>query len=89
MNQEQRDIMQTEMHGDIKVLVSQGSEHHETLYGPDGVVSRLILVQERQDQCPARQATTVGAKRLGIAYIMIFIAVVGIIVSIAVAVHST
>lgn len=89
MNQEQRDNMQIEMRGDIKVLVSQGIEHHETLYGNDGVVASMILLKERQDQCPARQASTVAGKRLGIAYIMIGVAVIGIIVSIAIVLHSS
>lgn len=83
MNNDERDNMMIEMHGDIKVLVSQGSEHHQTLYGVNGVVDRMILLQERQDQCPARRANLTENKRLGIARIVIVIAIATILINVA------
>lgn len=83
MNSDQRDTMMIEMHGNVKVLVARSDDHHETLYGKDGVVDSIVLLRERQDQCPARQANTIGGKRLGIAYVMMILgvltAVVGVI----------
>lgn len=44
-------------------------EHHITLYGngQPGLKEDVTILQERQENCPARKAATVEGKRLNIA----------------------
>lgn len=82
MNKDETDKLLIDMSGDIKVLVSRSNDYHETLYGDDGVVKSMVIIKERQDQCPARQANTLGGRRLGLGYIMTIIAVISLIITI-------
>ena len=90
MTNEERDAKITETHTAVMVMAVKVNNHDNTLYGngQPGLVKDVVLIQNSQDQCPARQAATVAGKRLGIAYIMMVIAVIGIIVTIAIALHS-
>ncbi|KKM76374.1 hypothetical protein LCGC14_1380770, partial [marine sediment metagenome] len=75
MTNEERDNMLIEMHGNIKVIVGKVDEHHKTLYGnaKPGVVSDVTLLQERQDNCPARQVAGKDDRRLNIARIALIL----------------
>jgi hypothetical protein len=55
----------------------QVQEHHITLYGNDkpGLKEDVTLLQERQENCPARKATTAEGKRLNIAVWALVIAI--------------
>ena len=63
MDNNDRDNMLIEIHGDMKVVVKMSEEHHQTLYGKDGVKDELGVLRERQDSCPAREAATGEGKR--------------------------
>ncbi len=84
MNNEERDNMLIEIHGTVKVIGSKVEDHDKTLYGNgnNGLSKDVTLLQERQNNCPARKATTVEGKRLTISNVMMAIAVVGIITTI-------
>ncbi len=90
MNNEERDNMLIAIHSTVQVIGADVKDHSKTLYGNSkpGIVKDVTLLQERQDNCPARKATTTEGKRLTVSHIMMVIAIVGIIVSIAIAVHS-
>ena len=83
MDNTQRDKMFIEMHADIKVVVGKINDHHETLYAEDGVVNSVTLLKERQENCPARLATTVQSKRLSLGNVMLGITIVTVLINIA------
>ena len=90
MTNDERDNMltkisadQSEMSGDLKVALGHIKSHGETLYGKEGLVHDVTLLQERQEQCPARKANSTERKRLSIAYVMTIIAVISLLTSIA------
>lgn len=84
MDNNERDSKITETHTAVMVMAAQVKNHDNTLYGngQPGLVNDVVLLKDRQDQCPARQASTVGGRRLGIAYVMIVIAIIMATVSI-------
>lgn len=84
MNNDERDIKISETHDAVIVMVKQVKDHNEALFGNGrpGLVNDMVLVKERQDQCPARRANTIQGKRLGIAYVLMIIGIIGIIVTI-------
>ncbi len=97
MNNEERDKAitetlkkTTETHTVVMVMAEKVSCHDSALFGngQPGAVKDIVILKERQDQCPARLANTVGGKRLGLAYIMLVIAIISIITSIAISLHS-
>ncbi len=67
--------------GKIEPMVE---EHHRTLYGngQPGLSKDVIVLQQRQEDCPARKATTAEGKKLNIATIAIIIASVSCVSSI-------
>ncbi len=84
MNNEERDNKISETHTAVMVMAEKVNNHDNTLYGngKPGLVNDVTLLKDRQDQCPARQANTVGGKRLGIAYIMMIIGIIMATISI-------
>ena len=64
-------------------------EHHTTLYGngQPGLSKKMVLLEERQDSCPARKASTEESravkKRLSIGVIAIVIATLSCLSSVA------
>lgn len=99
MNNDERDNMMIEMHRDVGVVCERlGSvceridEHHTTLYGPDGkdgVVEGLIKVKDRQDSCPAREATTGDGKRhRNEMMILVTVAILSLLTSVAIAIMN-
>ena len=65
-------------------------EHHVTLYGngKDGAVKDITLLQERQEACPARVANSVENIRLKVSHVMIIIAIISLLASIALGVMN-
>lgn len=88
MNNEERDNMLIDIHGTVKVIAGKAENHDDTLYGNSkpGLVKDVTLLQERQDQCPARKALTVEAKRLTISHILIIVAILTLFANVALAV---
>ena len=86
MNNEERDNMLIEIRGSVKVTESEIKGIGKTLYGNSkpGLVKDVTLLQERQDKCPARQATTIQGKRLTLATIVALIGILSLIVSVLV-----
>jgi hypothetical protein len=84
MTNDERDRMIYETHSTVMVIAEKVDEHHNTLYGngKSGLSRDVTLLQERQDQCPARKATTTENKRLSLGYVMTAIAVASLIVTI-------
>ena len=60
-------------------------EHHNTLYGngQPGLSKDVLVLKQRQNDCPARLAVSSDNKRLGIATVLMVIAVIGLIASTA------
>ena len=62
-------------------------DHHKDLYGDGngqkGIKSKLVLLEERQENCPAKKAVSSENKQLNIATVMMVIAIIGIIASTA------
>ena len=85
MNNEERDNMLIEMHGDVKVIRQKVGDHGSTLYGPDGnsgITKEVTLLQERQDSCPARIKNTMESRRLGLATIAIIVSILALLANI-------
>ena len=83
MNNDDRDNMLIRMDGNLQVIANKVEEHDNTLYGngQPGLTKDVTILKERQDQCPSRNANTVAGKRLGVAYVMMIIAIIGGILS--------
>lgn len=99
MNNDERDNMMIEMHRDVGVVCERlGSvceridEHHTTLYGPDGkegIVEEITIIKERQDSCPAREATTGDGKRhRNEMKILVAVAILSLLTSVAIAIMN-
>ena len=88
MTNDERDNMLIEIHGTVKVIAEKAENHGDTLYGNSkpGLVQDVTLLQERQDQCPARQALSSESKRLSVANVMIVIAVISLLATTAFAI---
>ncbi len=88
MNNEERDKMLIEIHGIVTVIADKSENHGDTLYGNSkpGLVKDVFLLQERQDQCPARKALSSESKRLSVANVMIVIAVISLLATTAFAI---
>jgi hypothetical protein len=91
MNNEERDKMlaetlekTTQTHTAVMVMAEKVGNHDDTLYGngQPGLVKDVVVLKERQKQCPGRKAGSVENKRLGVAYIMMIIGVIAVILSI-------
>lgn len=72
------------------VRTAKVDNHGDTLYGngKPGLVKDVTLLQERQNECPARKATTVEGKRLTIASIVVVLAIVALLANVALAVMN-
>lgn len=83
MNNDERDMMIMEIHTDVKVIAGRVKEHHTTLYGngQPGLSTDVTLLQERQVECPARIATTIKAKRLNIANVLMALAIIAFLLN--------
>ncbi len=88
MNNEERDNKIIEIHTAVMVMAEKVDNHGETLYGDGqpGLVKDVTLLQERQNECPARKATTVEGKRLTIAGIVVAIAIIALLANVGLAV---
>ena len=58
-------------------------DHHNTLYGngQPGLSKDVVLLRQKQADCPARKAATTESKRLNIATLALMIAVISCITS--------
>ena len=54
MNNDQRDQLIQDTHDAVILLVDTVSRHDDTLYGSQGVATRLTQVETKQTECPAR-----------------------------------
>ncbi len=83
MNNDERDIMLMEIHTDVKVIAQKVDNHDLTLYGngQPGLSKDVVLLSERQKQCPARVAATIKGKRLNIATIMMALAIISLLLT--------
>ena len=86
MTNEQRDKKINEIHTAVTVIAGKVEEHHNTLYGNGrpGLAADMILLQNRQNECPARKAASSDGKRLNIAYVMMSVGIIGLLFTIAV-----
>ncbi len=84
MNNEERDSKIIDIHTAVMVMAEKVDNHDNSLYGngQPGLVNDVTLLKDRQDHCPARQANTLGGKRLGVAYVMMVIGLIMATVSI-------
>lgn len=85
MDNAERDKKISETHDAVIVMVNQVKNHDEALFGngKEGLVTDVTLLQERQDTCPARMATTVQSKRLSLGNVMLGITIVTVLINIA------
>jgi hypothetical protein len=62
MTNDERDKHILEIRADLKLLLSRASDHGHTLYGngQPGLLSRVQSIEQRQQECPARQAYVEG-----------------------------
>ena len=91
MNKEESDKLLIEIHGDLKVVRSDikavrttQESHGKTLFGvtgDEGIVKDLILVKDRQAQCPARKAATTEGKRLTMGKVTVTLAIIALVVN--------
>ncbi len=88
MNNEERDEKISATHDAVIVMVKQVKDHNEALFGNSkpGMVKDVTLLQERQDQCPARKATTIEGKRLSLSTILMIVGIVGLVANLAFAI---
>ncbi len=88
MNKEDSDNMLIEIHGAVMVIAGKAENHDETLYGngKPGLVKDVTLLQERQNECPARKAETIEGKQLSLSTILMIVGVVGLVANLAFAV---
>ena len=85
MTNDERDKMIRTTHDAVLVMVKQVGNHETTLYGngKPGLTESFALLQERQEQCPARKAITIEGKRLNIATWAIALATISLLANIA------
>ena len=90
MTNEDRDKLAIETHGAVMIVVKELKEVRGTLYGngKPGAVADIILLNERQEQCPARKANSMESKRLTIATIVMAVSIISAVASIAFALHG-
>ena len=90
MTNEERDAMIRATHNAVLPLVRMVEEHHTTLFGNGsaGLKEYMALTMKSQVDCPARAAASIDSKRLGIATVMMVVAILGIISSIIVSILS-
>lgn len=88
MTNEERDKMIVETRDAVIGMVPAVGNHDETLYGntKPGLVKDVTLLQERQNQCPARKATTTESKRLTVATGVIILAFIAFLTNVAFAI---
>ncbi len=88
MNNEERDEKISATHDAVIVMVKQVKDHNEALFGNSkpGMVKDVTLLQERQDQCPARKAESMEGKKLTIANVMIIVAIITLLANLAFAI---
>ena len=62
--------------------------HNDTLYGNGrpGLCEDVLILNQQQENCPARKAASSGNKRLNIAVVMMVIAIIGLLASVAIGV---
>ena len=84
MTNDERDTMIRATHDAVIVMVKDVENHNDSLYGngKDGLVQDVTLLQERQEKCPARKATTMEGKRMTVSHIMMAIAIISLITTI-------
>lgn len=86
MNNDERDKKLNKIYDVCIRIEPVVSEHHITLYDEKtGHSKRLILLEERQNQCPARKAGTIETKRTNIAMIMMVVMIISTIANIVLA----
>ena len=63
-------------------------EHHTTLYGngQPGLKEDVALMSQRQDDCPARKATTAEGKRTNIALFALIVSIISCLTCVSVAI---
>ncbi len=63
-------------------LVPMVEEHHITLYGngQPGIKEELVLVKQRQKDCPARKAATNEGKKISIAHAALIVSIISCII---------
>lgn len=90
MNNDERDKKISETHTAVMVMAEKVNNHDDTLYGngQPGLVKDVTLLKDRQGQCPGRKAGSAENKRLGVMYIMVVVAIISLITTIAIAIHS-
>ena len=88
MTNEERDNKLSEIHTAVMVMADKVEGHGETLYGNarPGMVKDVTLLQERQNQCPARKATITEGKRLTVATGVIALAFLALLANVAFAI---
>ena len=69
----------------VSPIARMVEEHHTTLYGNGqrGLSKDVVLLQESQKNCPARKANSMEGKRLNIAILAVWIAVISCVTSVA------
>jgi len=83
--------MLIEIHSDMKSTVSTVENLVKEVWGgngKDGAVKDITLLQERQEACPARVANSVENRRLKVSHVMIIIAIISLLASIALGVMN-
>lgn len=90
MTNEERDKMMIEMHGNIKVIVSQVAEHHTFINGngKPGAKEDVATLKINQTNCPARKAQSTDNKRLNLAMVALVVAILTAVSNLAYAVMS-
>ncbi len=88
MTNDERDDKISATHDAVIVMVKQVKDHNEALFGnrKPGLIRDVTLLQERQDECPARKARTIEGKRLSLSTILMIVGVVGLVANLAFAV---
>ena len=88
MTNEERDEKISATHDAVIVMVKQVKDHNEALFGNSkpGMVRDVTLLQERQDQCPARKAETIESKQLSLSTILMIVGIVGLVANLAFAI---
>lgn len=90
MTNDERDSKINKIYDAVIPMVGKVQTHDEVLFGngKPGMKEDIILLKERQEDCPARNANTAQGKRLVLANIMIVIAVITLIVNTALGVFA-
>jgi len=97
MNNEQRDEILMEIHTSTKVTEKVVESQGKTLEslskdywgnGKPGTKEDVTLLKDRQRNCPARKAASIENKRMSIAMVAVFVAVLSTLASIAFGIHN-